>query len=29
SRRVGNGMVGNIGLLDRLLKGCREGKDDE
>lgn len=29
SRRVGNGMVANIGLWDRLIKGCREGRDDE
>lgn len=29
SRGVGSGMTGNPGLWERLLKGCREGRDDE
>ncbi|ELD9771022.1 CaiF/GrlA family transcriptional regulator [Salmonella enterica] len=29
SRGVGSGMVGNTGLWEQLLKGCREGRDDE
>ncbi|EKS6154855.1 CaiF/GrlA family transcriptional regulator [Salmonella enterica] len=29
SRGVGNGMAGNIGLWEQLLRGCREGHDDE
>lgn len=29
SRGVGSGMTGNSGLWERLLKGCREGRDDE
>lgn len=29
SRGVGSGMVDNTGLWERLLKGCREGRDDE
>lgn len=29
SRGVGSGMVGNIGIWEQLLKGCREGRDDE
>ncbi|EMG4445031.1 CaiF/GrlA family transcriptional regulator [Salmonella enterica] len=29
SRRVGNGMTGNTGLWEQLLKECREGRDDE
>ncbi|EEN7521763.1 CaiF/GrlA family transcriptional regulator [Salmonella enterica] len=29
SRRVGSGMVGNIGLWEQLLKGCREEREDE
>ncbi|ECD6344322.1 CaiF/GrlA family transcriptional regulator [Salmonella enterica subsp. enterica serovar Newport] len=28
SRGVGNGMAGNIGLWEQLLKGCREGRDE-
>ncbi|HBB6657809.1 TPA: CaiF/GrlA family transcriptional regulator [Salmonella enterica] len=29
SRRVGSGMVGNIGLWEQLLKGCRKEREDE
>ncbi|MGS8560951.1 CaiF/GrlA family transcriptional regulator, partial [Salmonella enterica] len=29
SRGVGSGMAGNTGLWEQLLKGCREGRDDE
>ncbi|EBY1954784.1 CaiF/GrlA family transcriptional regulator [Salmonella enterica subsp. enterica serovar Sandiego] len=29
SRGVGSGMSGNTGLWEQLLKGCREGRDDE
>ncbi|EAQ5054777.1 CaiF/GrlA family transcriptional regulator [Salmonella enterica] len=29
SRRVGSGMAGNAGLWEKLLKECREGRDDE
>ncbi|EEO7208528.1 CaiF/GrlA family transcriptional regulator [Salmonella enterica subsp. enterica serovar Rubislaw] len=29
SGRVGSGMAGNTGLWEKLLKGCREGRDDE
>lgn len=29
SRRVGSGMAGNIGLWERLLKGCRGEREDE
>ncbi|EAQ4583457.1 CaiF/GrlA family transcriptional regulator [Salmonella enterica subsp. enterica] len=29
SRGVGSGMAGNTGLWEQLLKGCREGHDDE
>ncbi|EAA5817614.1 CaiF/GrlA family transcriptional regulator [Salmonella enterica] len=29
SRGVGSGMADNIGLWEKLLRGCREGRDDE
>ncbi|EHC5910981.1 CaiF/GrlA family transcriptional regulator, partial [Salmonella enterica subsp. enterica serovar Eastbourne] len=29
SRGVGSGMAGNTGLWEKLLRGCREGRDDE
>ncbi|ECH2068250.1 CaiF/GrlA family transcriptional regulator [Salmonella enterica] len=29
SRGVGSGMADNTGLWERLLKGCRGGRDDE
>lgn len=29
SRGVGSGMADNIGIWEQLLKGCREGRDDE
>jgi Protein of unknown function (DUF1401). len=29
SRGVGSGMTDNLGIWEQLLKGCREGRDDE